>query len=197
MNLNSLGGVFNFSYHRTIESVLSESVDFQKNLFEEIKKEMKPANTSTASLYEEADNEITEGMQLYMMAYKKLHPSAHFFRKSENELTVIDGKKTLTVHFDKNGKVEYIETVNENGDYELSEGKFGKDKNEAISKIMKLYKEHGKTPELVGDIVVVNKENSQLQYKVEGNGVVKNVNYVTDPKDFLGSKKQDNNKTAL
>ena len=193
MKINSLGGVFDFSCGKSYESILSRSIEFQKNVFEEIKNQIKPENTKTNSLYEEAQDDVTEGMQLYVMAYKKLHPSAHFFRKSENELMIIDGKKTILVHFDKNGKVEYCEITKEDGDYELSEGKFGKDKNEAISKIMKLYKDHGKTPELVGSVVVINKDNCQLQYKVEGNGIVKSVKTVTNPKDFIGSKKTDKN----
>ncbi len=170
------------------DNVISDYVKTQEALFEEIKEKIKPKDISTNSLFDEPDSPIAEGMQNYMMGYLQFHSDAHFFRQSEDTLAVIDGKKMLLVHFDSNGKVEYIETRDENGDYELSEGKYGKTRDEAISKITKLYNGHGVSTQVVNSVVVVNKDNYQLQYKVGGDGVVKNVKRVRDPKDFLGTE---------
>lgn len=204
MDLNSIGKTLFSDIYIKNDSLLHKYNELQENLFEEIKEKCKPKNNPFNPFEDTYNEKITEGMYLYMDAYSKIHPDAKYLRKSENELMIIDGNKKILVHFDDDGKVEYTEVTKEDGDYELSAGKYGKTKDEATQKIMTLYKDHGKTPELVGDTVVVNKDDYQLQYKVEGNGEVKRVVTALKIKDCIGNnipiklkEEQDKNKNAL
>lgn len=200
MNLNAIFAKLKFLEIGSGETILQNNKEINETLFGKKEENRTYSFSSFKSLYDEPENKLEEGIQTYMMAYSKFHSDAHYLRKGEKELVVIDGNKRLTVHFGDDGKVDYIEHVKENGEYELSEGKYGKNKEEAINKIMTLYKDHGSTPERDENIVIINKDDFQLHYKVKANGIVKKVNTVTDPKDFLGSKNQDladKNKTAL
>ncbi len=203
MNLFSVGN-FSFSDKYTYESLFEKQKELQENLFEEIKSKNKPKDIYFSPFEFSYSSEITEGMDAYMMGYLKFHPNAHSLRKSENELMVIDGNKKLLVHFDNKGEVEYTEITEENGEYELSAGKYGKNKEEAVLKITSLYKEHGQTSEVVQDTVVVNKDDCQLQYKVSANGEVKKVNRAFKIEDCIGDElpiklkeKLDENKSAF
>ena len=157
-----------------------------------------PEQTKNADVEKiEGDNgnlssQLLQKMYSYASAYSALYSDARFEIDEDNlilQIKYCDNKKEIDMHFDESGEKLYTEFKNGNGDYNLSDGIYGKNKEEATATLINNFMSNGaKNAELVGDKVVANYEGFQMYYIVKDDGTVNEHGIIGQKEDFIPTK---------